>query len=449
MNRKMKEGRKINTEIITWIVRIIVGGTFTVSGFVKAVDPWGLLYKSDDYLAALSLNVWPNLQLVGVFGLSAVEFLVGIFLLFGCFRRSVAIAVAVIMAFMLPLSLWVAVTNPVEDCGCFGDAFIISNWGSFWKNVFLIIGVWWLIKYNKNTKWLITPALQWLVFLVTGVFIVIIEMFGYISQPLLDFRPYKIGKTLIDTELIPDTDEKYVFVYEKDGVRKEVDEDDVLPDEDDGWVFIDRKEIKQTGSSVNNRDENGRRNLRIWSRNGEEDVTDEVISENGKELIVMMPNLKEVSPAITWKLNSLFEWSEKHQVVMIGVVSGLSSEISSWEDLSMASYPIYTADDTQIKEVVRGNPGVVYLIDGKVIWKSTLTALNVDDFMSPEISDDAGSFSIDNELILKNCIYMYVIIMGLLVVLSFSQKLKAYYFKKTKKNLEDLSIHDDMVHHEE
>ncbi len=445
----MKEGRKINTEIITWIVRIIVGGTFTVSGFVKAVDPWGLLYKSDDYLAALSLNVWPNLQLVGVFGLSAVEFLVGIFLLFGCFRRSVAIAVAVIMAFMLPLSLWVAVTNPVEDCGCFGDAFIISNWGSFWKNVFLIIGVWWLIKYNKNTKWLITPALQWLVFLVTGVFIVIIEMFGYISQPLLDFRPYKIGKTLIDTELIPDTDEKYVFVYEKDGVRKEVDEDDVLPDEDDGWVFIDRKEIKQTGSSVNNRDENGRRNLRIWSRNGEEDVTDEVISENGKELIVMMPNLKEVSPAITWKLNSLFEWSEKHQVVMIGVVSGLSSEISSWEDLSMASYPIYTADDTQIKEVVRGNPGVVYLIDGKVIWKSTLTALNVDDFMSPEISDDAGSFSIDNELILKNCIYMYVIIMGLLVVLSFSQKLKAYYFKKTKKNLEDLSIHDDMVHHEE
>lgn len=445
----MKEGRRITTEIITWIVRIIVGGTFTVSGFVKAVDPWGLLYKSDDYLAALSLNIWPNLQLVGVFGLSAVEFLVGIFLLFGCFRRSVAIVVAVIMAFMLPLSLWVAVTNPVEDCGCFGDAFIISNWASFWKNVFLIIGVWWLIKYNKSTKWLITPALQWLVFLVTGVFIVIIEMFGYISQPLLDFRPYKIGKTLIDTEAIPDNSEKYVFVYEKDGVRKEVDEDDVLPDDDDGWVFIDRKEIKQTDSSLNNQAEDGRRNLRIWSRNGEEDVTDEVISDNGKELIVMMPNLKEVSPAITWKLNSLYEWSEKHQVVMIGVVSGLSSEISSWEDLSMASYPIYTADDTQIKEVVRGNPGVVYLIDGKVIWKSTLTALNVDDFMSPEISDDAGSFSIDNMLILKNCIYMYVIIMALLVVLSFSQKLKAYYFKKTKRNFEESPIHDDKVHHEE
>ncbi len=137
----MKESKWLRKEVITWIVRLIVGGTFVVSGFVKAIDPWGLLYKSDEYLAAMSIDIWPNLQLVGVFCLSALEFLIGIFLVFGCFRRSVAIVATLVIAFMLPLTLWLAMDNPVEDCGCFGDAFVISNWSSFWKNVVSAAGV--------------------------------------------------------------------------------------------------------------------------------------------------------------------------------------------------------------------------------------------------------------------------------------------------------------------
>ncbi len=65
MRSSMKESKWLRKEVITWIVRLIVGGTFVVSGFVKAIDPWGLLYKSDEYLAAMSLDIWPNLQLVG------------------------------------------------------------------------------------------------------------------------------------------------------------------------------------------------------------------------------------------------------------------------------------------------------------------------------------------------------------------------------------------------
>lgn len=416
---------------LTWLIRIIIGGVFVFSGFSKAIDPWGTLYKVNDYLGVLSLSIWPNLVLVGVFGLCAIEFLTGIFLLLGCFRRSTAIVAALIMAGMLPLSLWIAISDPVADCGCFGDAFIISNWATFWKNIVISIGIIWLIRYNRKPICLVTPALQWIAFVVSAFFILTIELFGYISQPLIDFRPYKTGESLIDMDNQYSDEPEYLFIYEKDGVREEFNMNDSLPDENDGWIFIDRKELKKSDSSENVSKEKDSRNLRIWSKDGEEDETELAITEDGKELLIMMPDLKEVSPATTWKLNSLYEWSLKNDIVMIAVVSGSPEEISTWEDLSMASYPIYTADDTQIKEVVRGNPGVVYLENGKIQWKSTLTAINIDDFLLPEATYDARNFSFDNRKILLNCTYLYLIIVGVLIVLSFTPKIQ-YLFPHNK-----------------
>lgn len=419
---------------VTYLLRVIVGGVFIFSGFIKGIDPWGTIYKFDDYLAALSLNIWPNLVLVGAFALCAIEFLCGVFLLTGCFRRSMPMLAAAIMAIMLPLTLWIAMADPVADCGCFGDAYVISNWASFWKNVGLTLGVLWLIKYNRKCNWLVTPALQWLVFVASGIFIVIIELFGYASQPLLDFRPYKIGVSIADSGgTSADNEPNYVFIYEKDGIIKEFGINDELPDEASGWMFVDRKEKHEADSTpILSSD----RNFRVWSKDGDEDVTEEAITDEGKELIIMMPDLDKVSPATTWKLNSLYEWTVQNNVYMIAVVAGSPEEIAIWEDLSMASYPIFTADDTQIKSVVRGNPGVVYLIDGKIVWKSTLRAIDIDDFLSPETSHDAASFGLDNARLLRNLSYLYLTVLAVLVLLSFVPFLKRIYTVGKHEKLE-------------
>lgn len=429
-----------HASLITWIVRIIVGVTFTPSGFVKAIDPWGTLYKFDDYLAALSLTVWPNLELVGVFLLNASEFLLGVCLLLGCFRRTSACMLVAFMCFMLPLTAWIAIADPVSDCGCFGDAVKISNWASFWKNVALSLCAAWLIRYNRRGHWVVTPALQWIAFVASSLFIVFIEVYGYSTQPMLDFRPYRTGLQLISRGESGDEEPHFRFIYQKDGEQKEFDENDELPSEEDGWEFVDRIEVKKS-EDVTISDDSERHALRIWSRDGEDDITDEVIVENGEEIIVMMPELAKVSPATTWKLNSLNEWATRHNVVMIGVVSGSDEEIEQWEDISMASYPVYTADDTDIKEVVRGNPGVVYLKNGEVVWKSTLSALQIDDFMSPEISDNAGNFSADHLRILRNSIYLYLIVLIVLIFLSFTPVIKDFYISRHSG-----LIHDDKAH---
>lgn len=432
-------------ELLTWLARLAAGGVFMLSGGAKSVDPWGTLYKVEDYLAALGVHVWPNLELIGVFGLCALEFLIGIFFIFGCFRKSTPIMAAMVMAFMLPFSLWIAIKNPVADCGCFGDAFIISNWATFWKNVVLSMIILFLLKYNKRGKWLVTPALQWLMFLASGVFIVCVELVGYISQPLIDFRPYSIGTPLISGDVSEENTPHFIFIYEKDGKRVEFGENDEMPSEDDGWVFIDRKEVSsQSITSKNIKD----KTLRIWERDGEDDVTDEVISSSGEEILVMIPEISKVSPATTWKLNSLYEWAIQHDVEMIGVVAGNENDVKAWEDWSMASYPIYTADDTQIKEVVRGNPGIVYLVDGYVEWKSTLTAINIDDFLSPETSADGKSFGPDNKDFLFKLAGLYVICVIVLIQFSFTPKLRGVFFNKKKKEerKEGSAIHDDKAH---
>lgn len=410
------------TDVVTWILRISVGSVFIFSGFVKAVDPWGTLYKVDAYLSALSLDIWPNLELAGVFALCAAEFVVGVLLAAGCLRRSIAVVTLLLMAIMLPLSLWIAISDPVDDCGCFGEALVISNWATFWKNIFLTLGVVWLVIYNRRCHWLITPALQWIAILLSSIFILVIEIYGYGSQPLIDFRPYRQGEPIIDQEEMDSSDTAFKFIYEKEGRREEFSVDDELPDESEGWVFVDRKEIPVSGDEADNDGEH--KNLRIYDREGSEDLTEEAIDNEGKELLVMIPDLAQVSPATTWKLNSLYEWSVKHSVRMVGIVSGSLSEIEEWEDLSMASYPIYTADDTQIKEVVRGNPGIVYLEAGKIIWKSTLSAISIDDFLSPDTAGSAREFGVDNAGILRHCISLYVIGMLVLVCLSFAPSLR-------------------------
>ena len=421
---------------VTWVIRVLTGAVFIFSGFVKAVDPWGTLYKMEDYLAAMGLHLWPNLVVVGAFVLCAIEFLLGIFLLFGCFRRGSAIASLVLMCFMLPLTLWIACFDPVDDCGCFGDAVILSNWATFWKNVLLTAFVLWLVVYNRRCKALITPALQWIAFVVTSLFIVAIELVGFEYQPLLDFRPYEVGTSLTG-EMQEDSDEpEYVFVYSKDGVEKEFAMDS-LPDESEGWEFVDRKMV---GEAPQEDDADG---FHVWE--GDEDVTEEVLYPDRKRLLLLMPDLGAVTIATTWKINSLHDWASSQDIDMVAAVAGSQEAIANWEDLSMPEYPIYTADDTAIKELVRGNPALVYTEDGIIKWKRTLKALDVDDFLAPEISHDPMSFAVDNHRILRNSIFLYLAVMLVLVAFTLLLPKLPSLFKLRFPRLHRLSVR----HHNE
>jgi len=411
--------------VLTWVLRILVGSVFVFSGFVKSIDVWGTLYKVEDYIGVMGFEIWPNLVLVGSFALCMVEFVLGVFLILGCFRKSVPVLLAVFMAFMLPLTLWIALSNPVADCGCFGEAFLISNWATFWKNIAISAALVWLLRYNRKIHWIITPSLQWICFIVTSLYITIVALIGYYDQPMLDFRPFKTGTMLAGAEAQDSYVPEYVFIYEKDGVRKEFTQDEEMPDESTGWIFIDRKEVSWSADAVNPDS-----SIYITDKDGDEVSQAEVIHTSGAEFILFMPSLGDLSIASSYKINSLYSWAKAHGVEMVAITGGQKQDVDRWEDISMSQYPVYLMDDTVIKMIVRGNPALVYIEDGRIKWKRTLRSIPIDDFMDNNALGDPMSLAVDYMEILRKLSLMYAAILAVLGMLSFSPKIKYLFGKK-------------------
>lgn len=374
--------------VLTWLMRIAVGCVFIVSGLSKGIDPWGSYYKTLEYLSAMHLpfEEWGNTVLTMVFALFSVEFLIGVSLITGSFRKAAPIMSALFMFVMLPLTLWIAVSDPVADCGCFGDYIVISNWATFIKNCLVSLAVVWLLKFNSIVPCLITPYLQWFSTVAAGAYIFVVGYIGYWQQPMVDFRPYKVGTRLLVEDDAAEFTPVYTFIYEKDGEQIEVGEDDTLPDESEGWKFVRRMEkgfVKDDNDASSGK--TGNSDFRIWSEDGEEDVTESLVGYD-RQLLLLVPDLSTLSMATSWKINKLYDMSKTADTEFFAVVAGSPAEIEEWRDLSSGQYPIYTAEDTSIKELARGNPALVRLEEGEIKWKSALSALNLSDSDSDDVA---------------------------------------------------------------
>ena len=126
--------------IIVNVCRLILAITFIISGYVKAIDPLGTQYKITDYLAAIDLAgmvpQWTTLLLAVV--LAAIEFALGVFMLFAIKRQTTTRLTLAFMAVMTLITVWIYIADPVKDCGCFGDAFILTNGETLLKNILLV-----------------------------------------------------------------------------------------------------------------------------------------------------------------------------------------------------------------------------------------------------------------------------------------------------------------------
>jgi len=361
-NIRSKEYQKTVVEIC----RILIGLVFIFSGFVKAVDPWGFAYKFQEYLAAWDSSYFDFLALPASFVLSAFEFTLGVCLLVGVYRKVVSWLTFLFMCFMTALTLYLAIVNPVTDCGCFGDALVISNWQTFSKNVVLIIAaIFVLMWYKRMTRLYSRKFRSWTV-LFTGIFILSVSAYCYLYSPVLDFRPYKIGNNIPELMKIPEGASPNIYkttlIYEKDGVQQEFTKDN-YPKVGSGWEFIEAYNfLIEKGYEPPIHD------FVIRTEN-DDDITDEVLTDPGYTFLLIAHKLEKADDANIANINSVYDYAVKHGYRFLCLTASLSGPIEEWKASTGAEYPFCTTDNVTLKTIIRSNPGLMLIKNGVIINK--------------------------------------------------------------------------------
>ncbi len=413
-------------KIAVVVLRIVIGATFVVSGFVKAIDPMGTVYKLQEYFAALDYTSLAGSEVVLSFALPALELTLGVMLITGCLRRMTPLLLLLMMCVMLPLTYFLATTNAVPDCGCFGDAFKLTNWQTFWKNVALTVGLIYLLFQNKSVPCIYGPVVQWIVMILTMVLSLAISYIGYNTQPLLDFRPYKVG-THIGSKMQPVSENDFLFIYEKNGKQQEFVLDSV-PDEEDGWNFVGRKKLTPDLSLAQKAALNA---VSIYDEGT--DVTDEVLDSTENQMLLLIPDMDKVNHAYAFVLNDLAKACENKGATFSAITSASHAQIEEWTSLTRPTYPIYMGDDSEIKMLARGNPAIVYVENGTVMWKRTFSSLPAKKLLSSTVPLAQLGDDIAPTFKLWELLWPYILIMIALLFVNRIYPVVSFIVNKFKK----------------
>lgn len=354
--------------VLTLLVRTFLGAVCVFSGFVKAIDPLGTTYKIEDYLNAFGgvFAEFTWIALPGSILLSMFEFALGCSLILNLRIRLTSWLSLIMMLFMTPLTLYIALENPVSDCGCFGDALVLDNWTTFYKNVVLLVMSIWLVATCKRVRSWFMPWAEWSGMLLFACVSVLLSVICLRHLPFMDFRPYKVGTDIEKSMEIPDDapgDEYLItFIYEKDGVTQEFSLDN-YPKNDSSWVFVDQKtELISKGYVPPIHD------FSITTRDYD-DITYDVLDYEGYTLLFVMYDLEKANLRFTSTLNALYDRSLEMGWQVYALTGSEDFIVDNFIAATGANYPICGTDPITLKTIVRANPGVVLIKDGVIVDK--------------------------------------------------------------------------------
>ena len=364
------------------VCRFVLAATFIFSGYVKAIDPLGTLYKLKDYAAAMSLNgLLPDWALVGVaIALGALEFALGVFMLFAVRRHVVSRITLAFMTAMTVLTLWIFVADPVKDCGCFGDALKLTNGETLLKNIVLSACAALVAWRPVDMARFISRSNQWIVRYYTVAYIVITSVYCLYTLPIFDFRPYHVGMNIKQGMEIPEGAEQpefeSTFLLKKNGETREFTLDNYP---DSTWEYVDTRTV-QTKKGY----EPPIHDFALTTCDTGEDITEQVLTKKGYTFLLVSPRLAVADDSNFGDIDQIYEYAEENGADFYCVTASANDEIERWRDLTGAEYRFCNADETTLKTMIRSNPGLMLLKDGTIIGKWSHNALpQTDDLTAP------------------------------------------------------------------
>lgn len=316
------EAKKIGlpAKILVNFCRVLLGLTFMFSGVVKAIDPVGTQIKLSDYLYAFGMGGYllDSTLIILACLLAGLEILVGAYLLVGAFPKGTSLVVLVMMVLLTPFTLYVALNNPVEECGCFGDALVLTNWETFYKNIFLLLLALLVFIKRKAIVPFVEGRRHWVITLIVTLIAVRFMTANINSLPVLDFRAYKVGTDL----------------------RTEV---------------LENRNPAMADFSVMDADMN--------------DLTADLLSDSSYTFLLVSAHLENASESNLDLIDDVFDYCGHYGYKIIGLTSSSEDVIKQWTENAGAEIPFLFCDEIPLQTMVRSNPGLILLRNGVIVNK--------------------------------------------------------------------------------
>lgn len=386
------------------VCRLFLAATFIFSGIVKLIDPVGVQYKMESYATAFGFfESLPEIAFMCfALALAVCEFMLGIYMLFGIRRRTTAALVLAFLLVVTPLTLYLALKNTIVDCGCFGDAWVLTNWHTFWKNVVLLGAVLVVMFNTRRQNRIISERNQWLISLYSLIFSLVFAFHNLYYLPAMDFRPFRVGT-------------------------------DVLKGLHDEW---EGKSLKTDYSDFS---------IQMVGEDGE-DVTEEWLAQSGYKFLLVAPFLEKADDSAADQLNDVYEYCRQMAYPFVCLTASSLEDIEEWVDYNGAEYPFAWTDGTLLKTMIRSNPGLILLKGSVIVKKWPNTDFPKMDEQSPKIEEmvkdggtAGGRLSGSLKLVLLFVVPMLLIIFldGLWIGSKYYKKYKIRHTNqiKSKRNM--------------
>ena len=351
------------------LCRIIVGIVFIYSGFVKGIDPLGSDYKFTDYFNAFGMGWMNATTLFFSFALSLAEFLIGTALLFNLWVSRMAWGSLLFMAFFTPLTLVLALTNPVSDCGCFGDAMILTNWQTFWKNIILFLLAIMIFVYRKEYKSSLSLMGQFSFLTLAGAGMLCLSIYCYRHLPVLDFRPYAVGKNITEGMRLPEGAKPDQYEVTLKYKNKQTGEIRSFTEENYPWQDTLNWEYESSSERLVKKGYITPIHDLVIEHPTLGNITEEILEDDNHTILAVAYNLTQSDVQYQPAINRLAEYAQEKGIRFYGLTSSSERDIETYKKRYHVPYEFCTADEIQLKTMIRSNPGVIILREGTILDK--------------------------------------------------------------------------------
>ena len=349
--------------------RLILGLTFIFSGFVKGIDLLGVNYKLIDYFNAWGMEFLIPFAMVLSILLSGTEFIIGISLICNTLISVTSFISFLYMIFFTSITFLILKTNPVSDCGCFGDAIILTNQETFLKNIILLIFAILIIKYHKKYTPIKKSNKNTIINITTICIFFIIIIYSFQHLPIIDFRPFKTGTNIPQAMQIPKnakkSEYKNTFVYKnlKTGKEKKFSEENYPWKDSLNWSFISMK-----SKLIHKGDEPKILSFNIMTKEGE-DVKDFFLYDNKTTFFLILKDIKTADFSKAQKINQLSEYAKKNNINFIALTATPDEDIEKIRKKYNFTFNFFNTDQIVLKTMIRSNPGLILIKKGIIIKK--------------------------------------------------------------------------------